>query len=73
VHARDEEEPADPQLNESQLTRIDLARRDLGDAHTADLATMDAASLVLLITRLRRSLDDALALIGEITAQEHGV
>jgi 5-methylthioribose kinase len=73
VHARDEEEPADPRLNESQLTRIDLARRDLGDAHTADLATMDAASLVLLITRLRRSLDDALALIGEITAQEHGV
>lgn len=66
-------DPARPCLDRPRLTRLALARRDLDDAHTADLATMDAASLVLLITRLRESLDDVLALVGEITTQEHGV
>lgn len=69
MHAHDEE-PGDqprPRLGPSQLARIELARRDLCEAHTADLATADAASLVLLITRLRGSLDDTLTLVSEIT------
>ncbi|MEE4489903.1 hypothetical protein [Streptomyces sp. BE230] len=54
-----------PPLTDPQRTTVEFARRDLTDARAADLATLPAASLILLIERLRSSLDDILSVIEE--------
>ncbi|GAB2731929.1 hypothetical protein [Streptomyces bullii] len=50
-----------------QRARIDFARRDLDYARSEDLTQLPPASLILLIERLRTRLDDALAVIDELT------
>lgn len=57
--------PAHPKLCPPQRSRVDFARTDLDDARAADLAAMSAASLILLVERLRGRLDDVLHLIDE--------
>jgi hypothetical protein len=53
-------------LTETQRSRIHFARRDLETARVADLAQLDAASLILLVERLRGRLGDMLDLADEI-------
>ncbi|NED75294.1 hypothetical protein G3I51_23820 [Streptomyces sp. SID9944] len=53
-------------LTDSQRTRIDYARRDLENARADDLARLEPASLVLLVERLRRRLDDVLQVVDEV-------
>jgi hypothetical protein len=57
-------------LTNSQTTRVDYARRDLEYARSEDLAQLPAASLILLVERLRGRLGDMLDLIGEVCAAE---
>lgn len=52
-----------PPLSDTQRTTVEFARRDLTDARAADLATLPAASLILLIERLRGRLDEVLDLL----------
>lgn len=54
-------------LTDSQSTRLDFARRDLDKARTADLAQLDAASLILMVERLRNRLGDTIDLIAEMS------
>lgn len=48
------------------MTRVEMATRDLEEARQADLASMDPAVLVLMVERLRGSLDDVLRLVSEL-------
>lgn len=57
-----------PRLTRDQLTRLSLIDSDLNQARIADLAELDPAALILLVERLRGSLDDAVHLIGELSA-----
>ncbi|MGW3144818.1 hypothetical protein ACWDG1_09085 [Streptomyces sp. NPDC001177] len=54
-------------LTDTQRARIDFARRDLEYARAEDLAQLDCAGLILVIEKLRRRLDDMLALVDEVT------
>jgi hypothetical protein len=56
--------PARP-LTAAQRTRVAIARSDLLSAREADLGAMSAASLILLVERLRNRLDDTLRLLDE--------
>ncbi|KAB7850105.1 hypothetical protein FRZ00_05750 [Streptomyces mobaraensis] len=53
-------------LSPTQSTRLTMASQDLADARAADLASLDVPGLILLVERLRGSLDDALRLIKEL-------
>lgn len=67
MQAHDEPaDPARPRLTRPQLTRLDLAQRDLSAARTTDLAELEAASLILLVERLRGTLDDVVRLVEEL-------
>ncbi|MFI5524963.1 hypothetical protein [Streptomyces platensis] len=57
----------DCRLTPEQETRVVLARADLDAARTADLASQEPAELIILVERLRGSLDDALALVADLT------
>lgn len=64
----DEQPPPRLALTSLQRDRIEYARRDLEDARAANLSQMPAASLVLLVEKLRRRLDDTLRVIDEADA-----
>jgi hypothetical protein len=55
-------------LTEGQKTRIEFARRDLEEARAEDLGRLDAARLILLVTRMSGRLGDILDLVDEVTA-----
>lgn len=62
--------PPDPELSRltrDQLTRLALITADLDQARAADLAALEASAHILMIERLRGSLDDAVRLIDELT------
>lgn len=61
------DDPSECCLSRPQRTRLDLAAEDLARARRTDLATLDPASLVLLVERLRGSLDDVVRLVDELT------
>lgn len=68
MHLHDD--PADrtrPRLSRPQLTRLNIAQRDLAEARAADLVGMESAALILLIERLRGTLDDAVRLVDELS------
>lgn len=52
-------------LTDTQHACLDYARRDLEDARAEDLARLDAASLILLVERLRSRLGEVLDLLDE--------
>lgn len=56
-------------LSRPQRTRLSLAAEDLERVRRTDLAALDPASLVLLVERLRGSLDDVVRMVGELTQQ----
>lgn len=58
--------PNDRPLTDAQRTTLLFARRDLDEARAADLATLPAASLILLVERLRGRLDEVLAVATEL-------
>lgn len=60
--------PGQPSLTDIQAARLDFARRDWESARAEDLAQMEAASLILLVERLRGRLGDILTLVDEISA-----
>jgi hypothetical protein len=60
-------DPSDCRLTPEQETRVALARADLDVARAADLASQEPAELIFLVERLRGSLDDALALVADLT------
>lgn len=60
--------PTTGPLTDAQRTRLDLARRDLDAARAANLTQMPAASVLLLVEKLRGRLDDTLRVVDEITA-----
>lgn len=65
-----EQGPADdPALTNLQRDRLDFARRDLEDARARDLSDLDAARLILIITRLCSRLDDTLNLVDEVVGE----
>lgn len=70
------DEPARPNpgpltaLSDLQRSRIDFARRDLEYARSEDLAQLDAASLILMVERLRGRLGDVLDLVDEAITQQ---
>jgi hypothetical protein len=53
-------------LTPTQASRVDFARQGLEEARGAELATLEGHRLILLIERLRGSLDDMLHLVDEI-------
>lgn len=55
-------------LTDTQCTRIEFARRDLEHARAEDLAQMEAASLILLVERLRNRLGDVIDVIDEVAS-----
>lgn len=55
-------------LTDTQRTRIEFARRDLEHARAEDLAQMEAASLILLVERLRNRLGDVIDVIDEVAS-----
>ncbi|MEV8479157.1 hypothetical protein [Streptomyces sp. NPDC051173] len=56
-------------MTREQGTRLFLASHDLEEARAADLAELDVMSLIVLVERLRGSLDDIIRLVAELTAQ----
>jgi hypothetical protein len=61
----DRHPPRVADLTDHQRTRVEYARQDLDRARAEDLARLDAASLILLVERLRGRLGDVLDLIDE--------
>ncbi|MGA5603984.1 hypothetical protein ACPCUF_23610 [Streptomyces griseoincarnatus] len=61
----DRQPPRFADLTDLQRSRIEYARQDLDRARAEDLARLDAASLILLVERLRGRLGDVLDLIHE--------
>ncbi|MFC9637147.1 hypothetical protein ACFTZF_01185 [Streptomyces mirabilis] len=59
-----------PGLTDWQRAVVDFARQDLQRARREDLAAMEAASLILLVERLRGRLHGVLDLLDEITEQD---
>ncbi|MFB7461335.1 hypothetical protein [Streptomyces sp. NPDC056188] len=59
------EQPGPGRLTTLQATRLDYARYDLAAARATDLARLDAASLILLVERLKTRLDDMIGLVAE--------
>jgi hypothetical protein len=59
-------DPERPRHSRPQLTRLELAGHDLAQAREADLAAMDPATLILLVERLRGTLDDVVRLVDEL-------
>jgi hypothetical protein len=53
-------------LTDLQQSRVDFARCDLEAARALDLGRLDAASLILVIEKLRGRLDDVLTLVDEV-------
>lgn len=66
-----EQRPTAPEhaLTDSQKTRVEFARQDWEDARSTDLAGLNAASLILVVERLRRRLGDVLDLLDEVTSE----
>jgi hypothetical protein len=64
----DEQPTAPGRLTSLQKTRAEFARRDYEQARAEDLAQLEAATLILLVERLRNRLGDTLDLIDEISA-----
>lgn len=62
-----DEHPQPGPLADTQRARLDFASRDLDDARHEDLAQLGEAGLILLVERLRRRLDDTIALVHEVT------
>lgn len=56
-------------LTDLQRTRIDFAQRELDSARAEDLAQLDAASLIIMVERLRGRLGDVLEVLDELTSQ----
>lgn len=66
-----EHTPTTPgRLTEGQKTRIEFARRDWEEARAEDLGRLDAASLILLVERLRSRLGDTLDVMDEIARSQ---
>ncbi|WP_019054964.1 hypothetical protein [Streptomyces prunicolor] len=55
-------------LTPTQQSIVDFARRDLATARSSDLGSIEAASLILLVERMRHRLDSVLEVIDEVAA-----
>ena len=53
-------------LTPTQQTIVDFARRDLATARASDLGSIEAASLILLVERMRHRLGSVLEVIDEV-------
>lgn len=64
----DEQPPTPPglALTDLQRARLDYARRDLDEVRAEDLGILPPDVLILIIEKLRRRLDDTLALVDEV-------
>ncbi|MFB7285414.1 hypothetical protein [Actinacidiphila glaucinigra] len=68
MHDDDPHAAANPMCS-ARRARLSLARQDLDSARDAKLDSMDVAGLVLLVERLRGSLDDVIRLVDEVTSE----
>lgn len=59
--------PGHPPLTDLQAARLDYARRDWESARAEDLGQLEAASMILIIERLRGRLGDMLDLVTEVS------
>ncbi len=59
--------PGQTTLTNLQASRVDFARRDWEYARSEDLGQLEAASLILMVERLRGRLGDMLDLVQEVT------
>ncbi|MEV6673648.1 hypothetical protein [Streptomyces sp. NPDC051162] len=60
-------------MTREQGTRLFLASHDLEEARAADLAELDVMSLIVLVERLRGSLDDIIRLVAEQWGRAAGI
>jgi len=71
LHERPEATPHQL-LTPTQQTIVHFARQDLTTARSADLGSIEAASLILLVERMRHRLGSVLEVIDEVATASGG-